>query len=265
MPFTQVNSLLGKVEEYLNTYLSQNGAGHIALLDPVDIDPRTAVTVATACERAGSCALMVGGSTVADPMTMSHVIREVKSHAKIPVIVFPNNIASIVPEADAIWFMSLLNSRNPYYITGAQMLGAPIVRAYGVEPLPMAYIIVGHGAAAGFVGDANPIPIDKPELAAAYALAAAYLGMRFVYLEAGSGAEKPIPPTFVKVVKKALPENVKLIVGGGIREPDQAGELVAAGADLIVTGTVLEESKSFSKLNKIISKIIEVGRLRIQT
>lgn len=253
---------MGRVEEYLNNYLAQNGAGHIALLDPVEVSAQTAARLAAACERAGSCALMVGGSTVADPMSMSHVIREIKSQIKIPVIIFPNNIASIVPEADAIWFMSLLNSRNPYYITGAQMLGAPIVRNYRLEPLPMAYIIVGHGAAAGFIGDANPIPVEKPELAAAYALAAAYLGMRFVYLEAGSGAERPIPPNFVKIVKKVLPPTVKLIVGGGIREPEQAADLVAAGADLIVTGTIIERDLPFSKLNKIVIKILEAGRAR---
>ena len=264
MLFTRVKSLLAKVEEYLNAYLARNGAGHIALLDPVDVDPQMAATVASACERAGTCALMVGGSTVADPATMSHVIREVKSHVKIPVIIFPNNVASIVPEADAIWFMSLLNSRNPYYITGAQMLGAPIVKAYDIEPLPTGYIIVGYGGAAGFVGDANPIPFGKPELAAAYALAAAYLGMRFVYLEAGSGAERPIPPNFVQVVRKVLPDEVKLIVGGGIREPEQAEELVAAGADFIVTGTILEKESLFSKLEKLVSKILKIGRSRIQ-
>jgi phosphoglycerol geranylgeranyltransferase len=145
------------------------------------------------------------------------------------------------------------------------MLGAPIVRNYGIEPLPMAYIIVGHGAAAGFIGDANPIPVEKPELAAAYALAAAYLGMRFVYLEAGSGAERPIPPNFVKAVKKVLPSTVKLVVGGGIREPEQAGDLVAAGADLIVTGTIVERDPPLSKLNKIVAKILEAGRARSHT
>jgi phosphoglycerol geranylgeranyltransferase len=113
---------------------------------------------------------------------------------------------------------------------------------YGLEPIPMAYIIIEPGGTVGYVGDARLIPRRKPELAAAYALAAKFMGMRMVYLEAGSGADSPVPAPMVSIVKRLLGD-VLLIVGGGIRSGDAAAELAAAGADLIVTGTGVERSQ----------------------
>jgi phosphoglycerol geranylgeranyltransferase len=149
--------------------------------------------------------------------------------------------------------MSLLNSINPYYLSGAQALGAPLVKRYGLEPIPLAYLIVGENAgAAGFVGNANPIPYHKPELAAIYALAAEYMGMRFVYLEAGSGAKKIVSPEMVSTVRKTC--RMHIVAGGGIKAPSQAKTLVKAGADLIVTGTIAEKA-SVRKLREIIRAI----------
>ncbi|MEM0056883.1 MAG: geranylgeranylglyceryl/heptaprenylglyceryl phosphate synthase [Candidatus Geothermarchaeota archaeon] len=202
-------------------------------------------------------AIMVGGSTVADPIHFSNVVLEIKACTNLPVIIFPNNVASITKYADAIWFMSLLNSMNVYYIIGAQMLAAPLIKKYGIEPLSMAYIVVGEGKTAGFIGQANPIPLDKPELALAYALAAEMLGFEFVYLEAGSGATKPIPPEFVSFVRKGL-GRCRLIVGGGIREPSVAYHLAKAGADIIVTGTILTHDPT--GLKEIVRAIKKAGR-----
>jgi phosphoglycerol geranylgeranyltransferase len=149
--------------------------------------------------------------------------------------------------------MSLLNSINPYYLSGAQALGAPLVKKYQLEPIPLAYLIVGGNAgAAGFVGSANPIPNGKPELAAIYALAAQYLGMRFVYLEAGSGAKESVPPAMVSTVRKT--SKMRIIAGGGIRTPSAAKALVKAGADVIVTGTIAERA-SVSRVREIIQAI----------
>lgn len=108
--------------------------------------------------------------------------------------IIPRQRLRISKYADAILFMSLLNSDDPYFIIGAQVLGAPLVARYGLETLPTGYVIVGYGGAAGCVGRARPIPYDKPELGVAYVLAARFLGMRYMYLEAGSGAPEPIPP-----------------------------------------------------------------------
>jgi len=158
------------------------------------------------------------------------------------VILFPGSAAGLCENADAVFFMSLLNSRSPSYLVENQFLGAPLVLRYGLEPIPMAYIIIEPGGTVGFVGDARLIPRKKPEIAAAYALAAKYMGMRLVYLEAGSGADSPVPAKMVAQVKRLLGD-VLLIVGGGIRSGSAAAELAAAGADLIVTGTAVERSE----------------------
>jgi len=146
--------------------------------------------------------------------------------------------------------MSLLNSVDPYFLMGAQVLGAPLVKKYHLEPLPLGYIIVGEGGTAGIVGKAIPVPYNKPELAAAHALAGQYLGMRFIYLEAGSGAREAVPPDMIRSVKHYI--DVPLIVGGGIRSRGQALAAASAGADIIVTGNVVENTGVRRRVSEII-------------
>jgi phosphoglycerol geranylgeranyltransferase len=149
--------------------------------------------------------------------------------------------------------MSLLNSVDPYFLMGAQILGAPLVKKYHLEPISMGYIIVGDGGTAGIVGKAISVPYNKPELAAAHALAGQYLGMRFVYLEGGSGAANPVPPEMIRAVKHLL--EIPLIVGGGIRTKEQAVAAVSAGADIIVTGNVTETCDADQKISEIVGAI----------
>jgi phosphoglycerol geranylgeranyltransferase len=184
---------------------------------------------------------MVGGSTAVSIYHTDEVISIMKKRTRLPVIIFPNDIAGISKEADAVFFMSLMNSMNPYYITHAQALGAPLVKRYGLEPIPMGYVIVGdRGSAAAFVGQVNPIPFDKPPLAVIYGMAAQFMGKRFFYLEAGSGVETPISPEMVAAVSKNI--EIPLVVGGGIRSPKVARQIVKAGARVIVTGTLVEKA-----------------------
>ena len=136
---------------------------------------------------------------------------------------------------------------------GAQILGAPLVKRYGLEPISMGYIIVGDGGTAGIVGKAISVPYTKPELAAAHALAGQYLGMRFIYLEGGSGAAHPVPPEMIRAVKHLL--EIPLIVGGGIRTKEQAIAAASAGADIIVTGNVTEASDAKQRVSEIIGAI----------
>jgi phosphoglycerol geranylgeranyltransferase len=149
--------------------------------------------------------------------------------------------------------MSLLNSVDPYFLIGAQILGAPLVKKYGLEPISMGYIIVGEGGTAGIVGKAIPVPYNKPELAAAHALAGQYLGMHFIYLEGGSGAKKPVPPEMIRMVKHFI--DIPLIVGGGIRTKEQALTAASAGADIIVTGNVIESTNAKQTVSEIIAGI----------
>jgi phosphoglycerol geranylgeranyltransferase len=122
-----------------------------------------------------------------------------------------------------------------------------------LEPIPLGYVIVGEGGTAGVVGKAASIPYNKPELAAAHALAGQYLGMRFIYLEGGSGVKKPVPPEMIRLVKRCV--SVPLIVGGGIRSREQALAAASAGADIIVTGNVIENAEAEEKVSEIIGSI----------
>ena len=141
------------------------------------------------------------------------------------------------------YFSSLLNSENPYYITGAQAQGALVVHKYDIEAIPTGYLIIGDGSTAWFIGQAKSIPFNKSNIAVMYALAALYMGMRFLYLEAGSGSSQNIPPEMVSTVKKFY--KGILIVGGGINSAETAKKISDAGADIIVIGTMIEREKDW--------------------
>ena len=245
--------MIGAVEKYLKDRVKDDGAIHITLIDPEKVDAKSASHVTRVAESCQTAAIMVGGSTVISTSHLDEVVKAIKKSVRIPVILFPNNITGISKYADAMWFMSLLNSADPYFIIGAQVLGAQLIKRLGLEAIPMGYIVIGEGGATGVIGRVCSIPFSKPELAVAHALAAEYFGMRFVYLEAGSGAKQSVPQSMVKMVKNST--NVTLIVGGGIKDGKQAREIVDAGAQIIVTGTVAEESKIKEKLAEIVTHI----------
>ena len=247
----------GVVEKYLLEKIESEGPIHLTLIDPEEVTPEQSATIAFDSVESGTAAIMIGGSTVASQEHLDDVIKAIKAKVKVPTILFPNNEkAGISAHADAIWFMSLLNSTDPYFVMGAQILGAPLVKKLGLEPLPMGYIILGEGGAAGRVGKAKAVPYSNPELAVAHALAGQYLGMRFIYLEGGSGAANPVPPPMISAVKKSL--DATLIVGGGIRNREKALAAASAGADMIVTGNVTEDSDAKQRIKEIIKAIKSV-------
>jgi phosphoglycerol geranylgeranyltransferase len=242
-----------KVESFLKSELKRKNALLFVLIDSEVSNLESSKKLAKDVEKIGASAILVGGSSATDQIEMSKVVKGIKKGIKIPIILFPGNVTGVVPDADAILFSSLMNSENPYFITQAQALGAPSVLKFGLEPLPTAYLVIGDGTSAWFVGSARGIPFEKPKIAAAYALAAQFLGMRFVYLEAGSGAKSTITPEMVKTVRKAF--NGFLIVGGGIKDVKTAKELVKAGADALVIGTFLEKGGNIKKLTEIAKTI----------
>ncbi|MCS7136703.1 MAG: geranylgeranylglyceryl/heptaprenylglyceryl phosphate synthase, partial [Nitrososphaerota archaeon] len=142
------------------------------------------------------------------------------------------------------------NSTDWYYIVGAQMQGSFLVKKYGLEAIPMGYLVFGSDTTVSAIGRVLPLPLNKGEVAAGYALAAQYLGMRFVYLEAGSGAQSPIPPDTIRTVRDTV--EITIVVGGGITSPENSYVLAKAGADIIVTGTIVERSKNAELLSRII-------------
>jgi len=246
--------MVGQVEKYLLKKIEKEGNVHITLVDPEKVTPSSASRIVHEAESCQTAAIMVGGSTIVSTSHLDRVVKAIKKTVNIPVVLFPNNVTGISKYADAIWFMSLLNSSDPYFLIGAQVLGAPIIKKFGLEPIPLGYIIVGEGGGAvSVVGRAVPIPYDKPELVAAHALAAEYFGMHFVYLEAGSGAKQPVPSEMIKIVKSVI--RLPLIVGGGIKTGEQVKEVVEAGADIIVTGTVVEEYKVKDKIRELVKNM----------
>ncbi len=220
--------MVGKVEGALVDGIREKGCIHLALIDPEKFSNNLADIVAD-LESHGTLAIMIGGSTLKSSASCS-----------LPTILFPNGPVGISRFAHAIFFMSLLNSSSTRYLIESQVVGASVVRRFNLEPIPLGYMIVGQSeTAVSKVGVAKPVPFSKIDLATDYALAAQYLGMRFVYLEAGSGAERMVDPRMVSRVSETV--DVPVIVGGGIRTPDQAERLARAGASAIVTGTVLEQ------------------------
>ena len=242
-----------KVEKFLQSELKKRKTLLFVLIDSEVSNIEASRKLAQDVEKIGASAILVGGSSATDQMEMAQVVKGIKDGIKIPIILFPGNVTGVVPEADAILFSSLMNSENPYFITQAQALGAPSVLKFGLEPLPTAYLVIGDGTSAWFVGSARGIPFEKPKIAAAYALAAQFLGMRFVYLEAGSGAKTNVTPEMVQTVRRTF--NGFLIVGGGIKDEKTAKSLAEAGADALVIGTFLEKGGSLKKLQKIAKTI----------
>jgi phosphoglycerol geranylgeranyltransferase len=208
------------------------------LIDPEDFSPAKAADTASSAVKAGASLVLVGGSTLSDQNKLDAVVKAIKSHVSCHVILFPGNVTGVSRFADAILFSSLLNSTNPYFIIGAQALGSMEVYKAGIESIPMGYLVFGNSSSTSFIGQVNSLPPSKPNLAVIYALAARYLGMRTLYLEAGSGASEPISPETIKQVRKFY--DGILIVGGGITSGEIAGRVAKAGADIIVVGNLLQ-------------------------
>lgn len=239
------------VEKQIKDIL-KNRKIHFTLIDPDEQSPQTALKIAVEAIEGGTDGIMIGGSTVNNKQ-VDDTCKILSENIDVPIILFPGNINSVSRYADAIFFMSYLNSTNPYWIVGAQSLAAMTVKESGIEVLPMGYMVVEPGGTVGWVGDAKLVPRNKPKIPAAYAMSAEFMGMRFFYIEAGSGADKPIPPEMIGYTKKATEEMV-VIVGGGIRDGEAAYRAAKAGGDIIVTGTIVEQT---SDVRAKISEITE--------
>jgi len=253
------------VYEEILAELDRKGALHFTLIDPDEVGYENAAKFSAESERAGTDAILIGGTVGVQGELLDETVKMIKESVSIPVILFPGDISGISPFADAILYLSLLNSRNPYYISGVQALSAPIIKRWKVEPIPTAYLITEPGGetAAGWVGDARPLPVRKPSITYAYVLSAVTVGYKFVYLEAGSGAAYPVDDRLILAAQKALEGRAPLIVGGGIRTPQTAAQKVKVGADIVVTGTVLEKSKDvFSAVSAFASAIHDAGKER---
>ena len=247
----------GPVERALRERL-EHGPLHFTLIDPDKSRGAQAASVARAAAEAGTHAILLGGSTGITPERVGEAARAIRAAARIPTIIFPEGPSSLAREADAVLFMSLLNSRNLDLVIRAHAKAAPAVRALGLEAIPMGYLVIAPGMRVGEVGQVDVVPRDQPGVAAGYALAAEMLGMRLVYLEAGSGAPEPVPAPMVRAVREAL--RIPLVVGGGIRSGPEARALLEAGADVLVTGTVTEEQGIGDGFRSIVQEVLRARR-----
>jgi phosphoglycerol geranylgeranyltransferase len=243
---------MGQVQQYLEERL-RRGPLHFTLIDPDKSVDARAAAIALGAAELGSDAILLGGSTGISPERMGSAARAIRTAASLPVIIFPEGTTSLTADAQAVLFMSLLNSRNLDLVIRAHVRAAPVVRQLGLEPIPLGYIVVAPGMRVGEVGAVDAIPRDAHRLAQGYALAAEFLGMRFVYLEAGSGAPSPVPAEMVRGVRSVL--SIPLIVGGGIRTGGEARTLLEAGAQVLVTGTVTEEEGLGAGFRGILSEV----------
>lgn len=218
----------------------QRGAGYLILIDPDKIrDGGLPAFVRNATE-AGVDGFLVGGSLV---MTdeFEKQITVIKQNTTLPVVIFPGSLFQVSPAADAILFLVLISGRNPEHLIGNQVLAAPIIKRLGLEAISTAYMLIGTGTmtSAEFISNTKPIPQHKPDIALAHALAAETIGMKCLYLDAGSGADRPVPDEMVRLISGHC--SLPIIVGGGIRKPDDARKKIEAGASFVVTGTIMEE------------------------
>ncbi|MBT5830178.1 MAG: geranylgeranylglyceryl/heptaprenylglyceryl phosphate synthase, partial [Candidatus Latescibacteria bacterium] len=188
----------------------------------------------------GADAILIGGSFLLST-NFDRMVQEVKQAVDVPVVIFPGDTSQIAPAADAILFLSLISGRNPELLIGQHIKAAPLLKAHGIEPISTGYVLVDSGqqTTTEYISNTRPLPRNKPEIAMAHALAAEYLGMQCVYLDAGSGPAKMVPEEMVLAVSEYT--SVPLIVGGGIRDPEAARKRVEMGASFIVIGSVFED------------------------
>lgn len=216
------------------------------LLDPDKIVNGETTFIAHSIKNSGCDGILVGGSTLFTD-SLGKFVLELKSYSGLPVIIFPGNSKFIVPEADAVFFLSLISGRNPRWLIEEQLENAVFVNKYGLESIPVAYILIESGkkTAVEFISNTNPIPRDKSEIFVAHVMAAEYMGMKNVYLEAGSGAKETVPCEYISKAGEIC--TGKVIVGGGLKKAEEVEQKMKSGADVIVVGTAIEKDISILK------------------
>ncbi len=238
------------VKEALLSKLEEGKKCYWVLLDPDDFSLEEASRVASESQLCGADALLVGGSLLYSNHFDQFVLT-LKESASIPVIIFPGDATQLSRHADALLYLSLVSGRNPANLIGEHVKAAPVIKDFGLEPISTAYMLVESGTVSSveFMSNTRPLPRNKPEIAAAHALAAQYMGMSMVYLEAGSGALKSVPPEMIKMVRAFV--DIPIIVGGGICSGIDAEEKLNAGADIIVTGNILRKENGLERMKEI--------------
>ena len=237
----------------LNT-IRTKGAAYLVLLDPDKLSISKIAPFISHCEKSGVDGFLIGGSLMlSDDLDL--FIENVKAETSLPIIIFPGSINQISPFADAILYLSVISGRNPEHLIGKHVTAAPLIKRANIEPISTGYILIESGVTttAVYMSGSLPVPRNKPEIAAATALAGEYLGMKLIYLEAGSGARDSVPDEMIKAVSENC--SVPVIVGGGIRNPQTARNKVENGASIIVTGNFFEDENNWDMIKDFASAV----------
>lgn len=240
----------------------KNGQKSLAvLIDPDKIEEKSElVERVDSCEKNDVDFILVGGSLISNKK-LPVIIQTIKMITNLPVAIFPGSNLHISDNADAILFLTLISGRNPEYLIGQHVVAAPILKDIQIEVIPTGYILIDGGieTSVSYLSDTKPIPRTKPDLVRATAIAGEFLGLRMIYLEAGSGAKFPVPDDVIREVRKAI--RVPLIVGGGLNTRNKAWDVLNAGADIIVIGNGIENNIGI--INEVASCVKEWNALNV--
>lgn len=227
------------------------------LLDPDNLTPESCLKILALSETHPVDYFFMGGSLVTT-QNQAALIQLIKENSQIPVILFPSNSLHIDHQADGILLLSLISGRNPEFLIGQHVLAAPLLKESPLEVIPTGYMLVdtGRQTTASYMSGTTPLPYDKPAIAACTAMAGELLGMKFIYVDGGSGAQKPVSPEMIAAVRRSV--EVPLIIGGGINTKEKAEAALKAGADVIVIGNQIEHDQAFlAEVAQVVSSFKE--------
>jgi phosphoglycerol geranylgeranyltransferase len=228
---------------------------HLTLVDPPKQTAQRAAEIAAAADQLGTDGFLVGGTTGIEQAVLTETVEAIKGVSDKPLIFFPGESKVFSMSFDAILFLTMLNSRNVDYVIRTQAQSALILKKLGVEVLSTGYLVIEPGMSVGEVGEADLVGRENIWEASGYAVAAEMLGVNYIYLECGSGSPVTVPPEMVRAVKRVV--DIPVIVGGGIRTAAVARQLILAGADIIITGTVVERHEYKQRLSEIIKAVTQ--------
>jgi putative glycerol-1-phosphate prenyltransferase len=242
--------MMQRMYEGLLQTRQEKGAGFIVLIDPDKLSAQALPRFAAICVEADVDAIFVGGSLMLAP-ELSGYVERLKAATPLPVISFPGALNQLCPHFDAVLYLSVISGRNPEYLFGQHVHAAPLIRRLGLEAIPTGYMLVesGHLTTAQYMSHSMPLPRNKPEVAAATGLAAEMMGMRLLFTDAGSGADQPVPEEMIAAIAETC--TIPLVVGGGLRRPEEVARKVQAGAAFVVVGNAIEKRPEASYITDL--------------
>lgn len=251
------------MEKYYREKLSSQGAMLFSLIDPDKYPLDKSAKIAKMSYENGADVILVGGTIGAQGKILDDTVQMIKDSCSLPVVLYPGNVSGLSGLADAVYFMHMLNSRDVYWLSTAQIQAAPVVAKLGIEAIPTTYLIIEPGRAVGWVGNANVVPRERSDLAAACALAAKYTGSHVLITDAGSGAPQPTSNETIAAIARVIGDDMFYFNAGGVRTPAQAADCIRFGAHGIHVGNAFEETADGKKIKEMSHAVRTEGKKRV--